>query len=66
MTRFGAWELWVIRHLVEPFERVARQRLPEAGSAHRMLLEQPAGGAAVQPGRLCVQRRLRPLGVVDR
>lgn len=41
LASFGAWELWVIRHLVEPFERIARARLPEAGSAHRMLLEQP-------------------------
>jgi hypothetical protein len=40
-TRFGARELWVIRRLVEPFERVARARLPEAGSAHRLLLEEP-------------------------
>ncbi|HMP12224.1 MAG TPA: ATP-grasp domain-containing protein, partial [Hydrogenophaga sp.] len=23
-TRFGAWELWVIRRLVEPFERLSR------------------------------------------
>ena len=40
-TRFGAWELWVIRHLVEPFDRLCRERLPQAGSAHRMLLEEP-------------------------
>lgn len=40
-TRFGRRELWVIRHLVEPFERVCRARLPEAGSSHRMLLEEP-------------------------
>ena len=40
-TRFGAWELWVIRHLVEPFDRLCRERLPEAGTAHRMLLEEP-------------------------
>lgn len=40
-TRFGARELWVIRRLVEPFERIARERLPEAGTAHRMLLEEP-------------------------
>lgn len=40
-TRFGAWELWVIRHLVEPFERIMRQRLPQAGSAHRLMLEEP-------------------------
>jgi len=40
-TRFGHRELWVIRRLVEPFERVCRARLPQAGSAHRMLLEEP-------------------------
>jgi hypothetical protein len=40
-TRFGRRELWVIRRLVEPFERVLRERLPQAGSAHRMMLEEP-------------------------
>ncbi|MCU0833194.1 MAG: hypothetical protein MUC77_01980 [Chromatiaceae bacterium] len=40
-TRFSWRELWVIRHLVEPFERVCRARLPGAPSAHRMLLEAP-------------------------
>jgi hypothetical protein len=40
-TRFGRRELWVIRHLVEPFDRLCRARLPQAGSAHRMLLEAP-------------------------
>lgn len=38
-TRFGRRELWVIRRLVEPFERVIKQRLPQAGTAHRMMLE---------------------------
>jgi hypothetical protein len=41
LTRFSRRELWVIRRLVEPFERVCRARLPAAGSAHRMMLEQP-------------------------
>lgn len=40
-TRFGRRELWVIRRLVEPFERVCRARLPTAGTAHRLLLEDP-------------------------
>ncbi len=40
-TRFGRRELWVIRRLVEPFEQVLHERLPGAGSAHRMLLEEP-------------------------
>jgi hypothetical protein len=40
-TRFGRRELWVIQRLVEPFERIARQRLAHAGSAHRLMLEEP-------------------------
>ena len=40
-TRFGRRELWVIRRLVEPFERICRERLPQAGTAHRMMLEEP-------------------------
>lgn len=64
MTRFGAWELWVIRHLVEPFERIARQRLPKAGSAHRLLLEQPAQGLQYNLDGYVIKGELRPLGVV--
>jgi hypothetical protein len=40
-TRFGRRELWVIRRLVDPFDRLCRARLPAAGPAHRMLLEEP-------------------------
>jgi hypothetical protein len=40
-TRFGRRELWVIRRLVEPFERVCQALLPQAGTAHRMMLEEP-------------------------
>jgi hypothetical protein len=40
-TRFGHRELWVIKRLVDPFDRLCRERLPEAGPAHRMLLEEP-------------------------
>ena len=40
-TRFGHRERWIIRRLVEPFERVLQARLPEAGTAHRMMLEEP-------------------------
>ena len=36
-TRFGRRELWVIRRLVEPFERVMQARLPGGGTAHRMM-----------------------------
>ncbi len=47
-TRFGWREAWVIRHLVEPFDRVCRARLPQAGSAHRMMLEEPVPAATPQ------------------
>lgn len=47
-TRFGVRELWVIRRLVEPFERIVRERLPQAGSAHRLLLETPVPASTPQ------------------
>lgn len=64
-TRFGAWELWVIRHLVEPFERIAAQRLPEAGTAHSLMTE-----AVVDAPQYCLDGyvqggQMHLLGCVD-
>jgi biotin carboxylase len=64
-TRFGRRELWVIRRLVEPFERVARARLPAAGSAHRMLLEEPVHAAQFNLDGWVFEGRAHALGVVD-
>ena len=64
-TRFGRRELWVIRHLVEPFDRVARRRLPEAGSAHRLILEEPVHGRQCNLDGFVWRGRLHVLGVVD-
>lgn len=64
-TRFGRRELWVIRHLVEPFERVARQRLPEAGSAHRLLLEAPVHAPQFNLDGWVYRGQAHALGVVD-
>lgn len=64
-TRFGAWELWVIRHLVEPFERVVRQRLPQAGTAHAMMVEQPLRHPQYCLDGCVFGGELRTLGVVD-
>ncbi len=64
-TRFGRRELWVIRHLVEPFERVARRRLPQAGSAHRLLLEEPIQAPQYCLDGYMVKGRMHVLGVVD-
>lgn len=64
-TRFGRRELWVIRRLVEPFERVARARLPEAGTAHRMMLEEPVQAPQYNLDGFVHDGRLQVLGVVD-
>jgi biotin carboxylase len=64
-TRFGVRELWVIRRLVEPFDRVARRLLPEAGSAHRMMLEEPVHGPQYNLDGFVYEGRVHVLGVVD-
>ena len=65
-TRFGPWELWVIRRLVEPFERMARQRLgADTPSAHRMLLEQPVRAAQYNLDGAVYRGEVRAVGVVD-
>lgn len=64
-TRFAAWELWVIRHLVEPFEKLVRQRLPQAGSSHRLMLEGPVKAAQYCLDGYVYKGQLHTLGVVD-
>ena len=65
-TRFGRWELWVIRRLVEPFERMARERLgPEVPSAHRMLLEEPARADQFNLDGYVFEGSIHAIGVVD-
>ena len=65
-TRFGAWELWVIRRLVEPFERLMRERLgPDVPSAHRMLLEPPVRADQFNLDGVVFNGDVRAIGVVD-
>lgn len=66
-TRFGRRELWVIRRLVEPFERVLRAHLPVAGSAHRLMLEEPLPAHTPQYNLdgWVFNGQTRALGVVD-
>lgn len=64
-TRFSRRELWVIRHLVEPFEKIARKRLPEAGTAHSLMLEECLRGRQYCLDGYCFDGELRPLGIVD-
>jgi biotin carboxylase len=64
-TRFGRRELWVIRRLVEPFERVARARLPGAGSAHRLMLEEPLRAPQYNLDGYVFNGELHVLGIID-
>jgi hypothetical protein len=64
-TRFGAYELWVIKHLVRPFEEVCDKLLPHAGTAHSMMLEEPVRGAQYSLDGVVFEGQVKPLGVVD-
>ena len=64
-TRFGAWEQWIIRHLVEPFEKVLRKRLPEAGTAHSLMLEAPVRGRQYCLDAYVFDGTCTALGIVD-
>ncbi len=64
-TRFGWWELWVIRHLVEPFERVMRARIPTVPTAHSMMIEEPINHAQYSLDGYAFAGDVRALGCVD-
>jgi biotin carboxylase len=64
-TRFGRRELWVIRRLVEPFERVARARVPGCGTAHSMMLEEPLRAPQYNLDGYVRDGRVHMLGIVD-
>jgi biotin carboxylase len=66
-TRFGCRELWVIRRLVEPFERVMQARLPGSDTAHRMLVEEalPVDTPQFNLDGWVYQGQAHALGVVD-
>ena len=64
-TRFTPWESWVIRHLVEPFEKVLCRRLPDAGSAHSLMIEAPQHGRQYCLDGYFFEASLHCLGVVD-
>jgi hypothetical protein len=64
-TRFGAYELLIIKLLVEPFERIAKRLLPQAGTSHSMLLEAPVHTAQYCLDGIVFEGQTKPLGVVD-
>jgi hypothetical protein len=64
-TRFSRQELWIIRHLVEPFEKIVRRRLPGAGTAHSLMLEESIRGPQFCLDGYCFDGGVRRLGIVD-
>jgi len=64
-TRFRPFEQWIIRRLVEPFDRVARERLADVPTAHGMLIEQPVDASQHNLDGYVFKGEVRALGVVD-
>lgn len=64
-TRFAPWELWVIRHLVEPFEKIMKRRLPQAPTAHSLMLEEPRRARQFNLDGYVFEGNFHAIGVVD-
>ena len=64
-TRFSSTESWILRHLVEPFDKVVRRRLPAAGTAHSLMLEEILRGRQYCLDGYCFDGKVHCLGVVD-
>jgi hypothetical protein len=64
---FGRAERWLLQRLVAPFDRVCRERLPQAGPAAGMLLERavPAPVPQYNLDGWVAGGRIHALGVVD-
>jgi hypothetical protein len=65
LVNFGWWESVVLERLSQPFERVVRQRLPEAGSAMGLMLERPVHAPQFNLDGYAFEGDVRLLGVVD-
>jgi hypothetical protein len=65
--RFSRSERWLMRQLCDPFERVRRARLPQAGDTCRMLLEEAVAPDTAQFNLdgWVQDGRVHALGVVD-
>jgi hypothetical protein len=69
-TRFGIYERWVIERLVEPFDRIAQRLLPQVGSSHSLILEEPASTTEHPVPQysldgIAFDGEIKPIGVVD-
>ena len=64
-TRFDRRELWIIRHLVEPFEKILMERISSAGTAHSLILEENIPGQQHCLDGYYFAGKIHRMGVVD-
>lgn len=62
---FSWRERWIMKQLINPFDRIIRERLPHAGSAHQLIIEEPLNGPQYNLDGFVDHRGLHVLGVVD-
>lgn len=62
---FSWRERWVMDQLIDPFDRIIRERLPQAGNAHRLMIEEALRGPQYNLDGFVDHRGLHVLGVVD-
>ena len=65
LTRFGPLTRWSLRRMLGPFERIVAERLPQAGSVLRLLVEEPLTGSQHNLDGWVDERGVHLLGVVD-
>ncbi len=63
-TRFGFFELWIIKRLVKPFNDVAQRRI-KATHAHHMIVEQPIRADQFNLDGYVYRGHCQMFGVVD-
>ncbi len=61
----GPIERWMMRRMLNPFERLCARRLPSAGTAQAFLLEEALSGSQHDLDGWVDHRGVHPLGVVD-
>lgn len=65
LARFSPLERWSMRRMLAPFDRIAAEHLPAAGSALRLLVEEPLAGTQHNLDGWVDERGVHLLGVVD-
>jgi biotin carboxylase len=65
LLRVDRHERWLMGRLLAPFERVVRSRLPDAGAAQRLLLEERVVAPQYNLDGYMYEGRVHVLGVVD-